>query len=901
MLNHPSGPQHRSGLMPAHHRPAHPGRWRRTAAGALATALLGLSGAGASLSAWAQPSSDSPDAVADFTACMAGSGRADVLVVMDQSGSLVDSYGGLPAMDPQHRRVDAAQDFVTELARFGEDTQTDIRVRTAGFGAAYYADPENYGSWNSLVTDSNAAIAQLEKFRDRTVDQWTQYPDAFHGALTTIASSDAPCQAILLFTDGVLTMADGNPEAAREQMCSATGPVAQLRATGTHIFTVGLTADGQQDMSLLRNISESDSGCGAGQPANGRFFEGADAAGLMAAFRSALPAGGSYSRTQIPMTDFFEFVLDNSVDPVRLSAQPEKSISEGNIIPVLRAPSGQSVDLLPGTTTIDGHQLNIAASEVVPGMVDVTMIRAGEWAGPWAFGYRSEGADSVSYRAQISIKPGMKLAVSSGDGENSNGDTALSSLNTSPLDIELRDAQGQPVVLDGQARLSAYFEDAQGATIPLAQDLPIGTGQAVPLSLEQITSPSSGTLKLRADITTADFDGRPGTVLEPVVLAAPLAVTVDNLPVLPGEVNLGQISALTDHEVLIPVQGPGRVWVESTQLAQAQLPPGAEVSLSSVHNSPETALELERGQTANLPVVIHPAALADGQLRAGIDLNFAQLDGSQAAAVTIPARGAMTAPVDQGIFWAVFVAVLLLAIIIPLAILYAMKVYAGRFPARLRVKTAAIDIAVDGSSVVRADTGAPLDFNQADHVAATETSLTGAAATVHGYQISRKANLNILSPAVMVVDKPDTVSIADNGQQYGSSAQFPPALVNRWFLALDSRRPTVATVVIIADTSGDAATLSALVADIRRQVPVHLPQLTQSLAAVAPTADAADSNTAESSNPWSSSSSASGQSTGGTENPWSTPSSGPGQSTGSTDNPWGSPPSSGESHPWTRS
>lgn len=801
--------------------------WLARTVAAVAAVVLALTGP----AALAQPVAPAPvpaearenQALAEFAGCMAGAGGANLLIVMDQSGSLVEDIGDNPATDPEHRRVDAAQDFVSELARYGEEAGADIRVRTAGFGETYYADESEYGGWNSLTDGVGPVHQELEKFRDRTDDGYTQYPDALSGALATSGTEDSPCQAVMLFTDGMMTMAGQDTDAAAQQMCAAGGPVDQLRSAGIQIFSVGLSDGGSQDMSLLQDISESTDDCGGGTSANGQFVEGASAAGLMAAFRSAIPNPAGHSQDNIQVNEFFSFYLDNSVSPVRLAAQPETTVEDGELTPVLTPPNGEPVELEPGEQQIGGALVTTEFHDTVPGVVDVDMQLADDWAGEWAFGYLSSTAEDASYRAQLTIHPGMSLQVGA---ESNEAGTSLSSVNTSPIAVQLIDSEGNPQSLDGQALLSAEFETPDQGTVELLSDAPIGAGDPVEIPLEQITQPTSGMLTLRVDIATAGPEGVPGTSLEPLMFEAPLSVTLETLPQLPGTIDVGQITEET-VAASVPVTGPGRVWVEPMELADANVPAGSTVTVDSSADSVDSAITLERGETADLPLTVTTGDLADGPVSGTVTLHYSDLDGNDQGTTSVPVRGAMSVPVDATAFTAAFVVVLLLALLIPLGVLYLMKFLAGRIPGSPRVYTLRLPVADENNQLLRTDSGQRFDVSYRELSSQPAVELAPRRANVRGTDLNVTLGWNPLDPAYVEVDAP--LSIADDGGRSGTSAKLPVAVHNHWFMTMNPQRPDDASVVLIVDETSQGDALSAMVAQIRSKGPDHLHRLREDL------------------------------------------------------------------------
>ncbi|AIT62205.1 vWA domain-containing protein [Corynebacterium doosanense] len=752
------------------------------------------------------------NALNDFAGCMAGEKTADVLLVLDQSGSLKES-------DPDGLRVGAAQDFVGELARYGENAGVDIRVRTAGFGTSYYGDEAGYGSWQSLADGAAGVNAELEKFRGRTDDEYTEYPDALRGSLATMQTNDSPCKAVMLFSDGEMTMESGDIEGAAAQLCSASGEVAQLRAAGVQIFTIGLDARGDQDMSRLKGIADSPD-CGAPAPPNGQFFLGNSPASLLAAFRSAVPNPGGTGQNNISVRDAFPFFLDNSVTPVSLSAQPEDTV-EG-LTPLLTPPGGEPVDVVSGEQTIGGARVNATFNETVPGAVDIEMERAEEWAGEWRFGYRAETNPDASYRAQLSIRPGMNIHVDSGAGEQ---EGALRAINTQPLRVSLVDQAGVPVTLDGQATLSAFYRTPAGE-IPLGENIPVGHGEPVDLDLSQVTEPTSGTLLALVNITTAGPEGAPGTPLNPVVYERGLSVTLENLPQPPNAINLGAISEEA-VSVDAPAEGPGLLWIESGTWEGANLPEGTTATVSSPADSQENAIVLQRGETGSLPLEFTLSDLADGPISGELTVHFAELDGSNPSSTTVPVTGAMSAPVDVATFTAALVAVLLLALAIPLGILYLMKYLSGRIPISPKVAGVRVPVGLQGTSLVNKSTDKEFTLSREDLVQYGTAAMNPRRMNVAGHEIRVKHGINPFAPSAVIVENP--VSVAGSGNQSGTKAKLPLAIQNQWFVTMNPQNAEDVTIVAMPDVMSQSARLDEMVADIRRYAPERISQLQSQL------------------------------------------------------------------------
>lgn len=132
--------------------------FKRAAATAAAAVLAGFAGLGGQALAQEAPPVENNDALGQFGACMAGEGTADLLIIMDESASLSEEEYG--ATDADDLRVSAAKDFVSELARTSEETGSDIRVRTAGFGTDYYDSPDGVSGNTKNPDDYDEGMSQ---------------------------------------------------------------------------------------------------------------------------------------------------------------------------------------------------------------------------------------------------------------------------------------------------------------------------------------------------------------------------------------------------------------------------------------------------------------------------------------------------------------------------------------------------------------------------------------------------------------------------------------------------------------------------------------------------------------------------------------------------------------------
>ncbi len=185
----------------------------------------------------AQPQDSQESAVADFGGCLASQREGDLLLMIDESGSLQQS-------DPDAARVEAANYLLGQLESFGSSAGVALDVAVAGFSS----DFTMHAPWTRLDSGTLPELQdEVDAFRSRTSGLDTDYWLALDGARGALAEhatgGPATCQAIAWFSDGKLdfTARDGEKpyapgismatdegvaqvvDAARESICRPAG------------------------------------------------------------------------------------------------------------------------------------------------------------------------------------------------------------------------------------------------------------------------------------------------------------------------------------------------------------------------------------------------------------------------------------------------------------------------------------------------------------------------------------------------------------------------------------------------------------------------------------------------------------------------------------------------------
>ena len=755
--------------------------------------------------------------LSDFGSCIASEKSADLLFVLDQSASLVGYEGSTPT-DADFFRVDATGDIIKQLANLGEDNGADINVKLSGFGSEYYSDPAEYGGWTNVSGKADALDGELEKFRhkDRVSDLETNYGAAYSGALKEFASHQGSnCRAIVFFTDGkYYTDAEANDlQGAQDKLCEINSSVTAFRNSTIRLFNVGLVpaAEAQDQIRQLTRMAEGDD-CGQGAP-NGAFFDaGEDPAALFAAFRNLIPTSGGVTKDG-NLKDQFDFVLDNSVSPVRLSAVPKNSVEEGKLTPTLTGPNGEVVELNADTTHVAGAKVSVTENNKLPGMVDVSMEKDGDdWAGAWTFGYKvAEGAEG-EYLASVVMVPGLNLNLTREDGSKVAGGINSDQV----IKGQLVDGKGEPRTLEGEGTVHAEFVPEDGSPVTLVDNAPITDGQPVDIPLEHVENAASGHLVTRVDITTKGTEDRPGSKLDPINAEAPLTITPVNMPT----VGSAQTITMTEKEITVdvPVTGPGKVWVadQTVDSANGMLPSGvSSIAVSSQNNSEDSALELSKDEKATIPVTLSVENIADGPLRVEPVINLQSAEDNQQMELPLTLQGSMSAPLSKSAFGLAFVLAVLLALLIPLAILYFMKWFSGRIPAKPRMFVKTIPVKRDGANLVRTDNGRPFSVSKDEFQGAVPVEASARAAQLGRNEAKVKMGLSPFTAAHVEIQRDGTIS--GKGKKSGYRAVLPLAIQNEWFFVGNQKDRDSGEIVMTVDTLAQAHHYDELSKEISRQ------------------------------------------------------------------------------------
>lgn len=796
---------------------------RRGFAVAATASLVALGGMGVGVGKPDAPN----EALPQLGACMAERGALDVVILMDETGSLVGEYDSntqsidesLPGTDDDHNRVPAAQSFVDELVTRQADTGADVRVRVAGFGQEYHSgatDPANYGPWQELNESSAAAVKdEIEQFRDRWQEEYTNYANALEGAYNDFARSGSanPCRLLVTFTDGELTAAEGE-DAARERICRPGGIADRLRAGGITNVGIGLSSpDKPADFGLMRGITDGSAPDPCGEPPfNGAFFEASNVGGLFAAFQRALSSGRD-AVGEGPAAEPFEFTLDQSIDAVRFNAIAEENLGEGAHL-VLTAPDGATLDLgQSGSGEVAGSAVEwTTANEPTQRVSGRMRLNPGaDWSGTWKLGFADFDPERAEGRviSQVEIQPDLQVRFSS--GEETEGPVSL--FDDQTLLVQLIDGSGNVHPLAGEAKTTVVFEADGREPLVLVDNADLSSG-SIEIPASKIEgAPVSGRLEARTVVTTA---GEPKTTFSPFINQQSVTVSPQNLPQVAGPVQFASESVTGQGD--ITVKGPGKVWIEpGTTLRSDVLPDGVDsVAVSSQYDSADNALEVAAGETATLPVTFTVSEPTEGIINGNVDVSIADLDGAvDAATVPVSANGSYTVPLNTAKFTGALIGTLLAALLIPLLIFYLIRYLTSRIPTRRQLGSQLFPVELEGTNASFVNGRPELSSQEALMNPAQLTSSTFSASGYNG--AVRAFHPNPFADAPVLLEQ--TPSISGEGEQVKGAAKLPLALPNTWFVAASDRSPNSYDVVALINPGTPDAQLKQMASDISTRAP----------------------------------------------------------------------------------
>jgi len=859
----------------------------------LAGAVLGVPAAAGTADRQIEPAAPG-DAVENYGACLAARQSGDLLILIDESGSLRQS-------DPTGARVTAAIYLLRRLNGFVTTTGIELNVAVSGFSGDFAIST----NWTSLNAGSlPALVGGVESYRTRTDGFETDYWSALEGARRALGDrapggvESSPCQAIAWFSDGELDIpardtqaeqdrygvtkpfAEGlditSPAAAAQagaaaaqSLCRPGGLADQLRASRVYTFAIGLAAGRVEpsDFDLMRSIATGEptatGPCGnVVEPWPGEFELASDIDDLLFAF-DALSTPGSPPLQQeegICQSALSEicrhrFVLDSSIKKVHIlgsvdakGIQAQLILPSGAVVPLTEKTVGRITTLIQGGITID---YSWQSEETVS--IDLgNAARSDQWSGAWALAFVDPSATTQNgvSRSNIHISGDLLPAWTN------QGDTILHSGDRVPgvvLGVVDTDrAAVDPTTILGDLALTAVLTGRDGTATELAAGLDKSRlGAPVELDLTDVP-PGAATLSLTLDVTTAAATGPdssvvPGTKLAPQRVDLPVQVASPlNYPEVAPAISFGIVEGETERTEQLEVTGPGCVWVEGDTAARTTVAPqdAGKVAVTAPEaRSAGTCLVVEEGAEAQLDLRMSTERVGNGTVTGSVLVLIAPIgEPDRAKTVDVAFSADLRKPLNAWNFWLALLAAVLLGPGIPIALLYAAKWMTARIPAR-SLMACRIPVTVEGSWV-RLD-GSDFLMHERDFSAMVPIPARGARQLiVAGVQLRSRTGRSPLGAGFVTAEVAGAASgmVAASSEvpafrSGGRQALLPLAVHNRWVvLHHPAGPPDVAEVLLLVGGDTQPGQRADLFADVARRLPAVLARLREAAGGGAATA-----------------------------------------------------------------
>lgn len=822
-----------------------------------------------------QVQGDDDAAVRSYGGCLNGQRSGDLLLLIDESGSLRSS-------DPAGARIDAATYLLDQLGTSTERAGIRLDVRVAGFATEFTPATD----WTTLDAASLPTLtASVEAFRDRSNGFDTDYWTALEGARRALgerASNDTEagrCQAIAWFSDGKLDIEPRDTEdkqdrfgtsrpyvegaqitseaaaltaeqAATTSLCRGGGLADQIRSADVVTFAVGLAAGGASaaDFELMRSIATGVPG-GAGpcgddiEPAPGSFTLASDFDDLLFAFDKILPSDITLDRgicavTPDACTERHEFVLDDSINGVHILG----SVDRPGISAQLIGPDGSArpmdVMTIGQTTRLNVGGVALEYSWLTPRSLEIDLDNssrsASGWAGVWALVFvdPTSSAPTGMSRSSIRIWPDLVPAWLNNTDEplNSGGPVPGIRLGLTRTDGIAID----PSTLRGQAILSAELVASDGTQSTIADELD-KTELATPLTLDLTdVPPGQATLRLTLNLTTAPAappgggPEMPGTALAPQQVDVPVTVAPPlGFPALAGRIDFGIVTfggagGTAELSAPLAITGPGCVWLDAgAPLRVGTVPDG--VSSVAITADGATAgsscVVVEEGQRGELILRLDLDGAGNGTLSGTVPVSIAPVgELTEARTVDVPFVADLRKTLATTTFLAALIAALILGPGIPLGLLFLVKWLTARIP-EAGLSARRISITIDGGRVLR--DGATFALRHDDFVHLVPIRAGGdRRLDVEGIVLRTRTGWSPFGVGHVSVEVPgggmagvSSTDPAPHGDHL--RARLPLAVHNTWVVLHDAAgAPERAEVIVLVSSEATAEQRDILAADM---------------------------------------------------------------------------------------
>jgi hypothetical protein len=775
---------------------------------------------------------ESRSAFERLATCARDSGRLNVMLLMDESGSL-------PRTDPEAQRVAAAQSAIRSLARLGEDPDIVVELALAGFAVDFGLR----GSWTVVDNSTvDSLLRDVETYRDRDNGLDTDFAEAFLGASEELSRRAADvggsdCRLLLLFTDGDYDVEERTTEARRRQgleksyapglrldvpgnaervedlgrelLCDGDGLVDRLREENVVLVTIALEEEiSDDDRRFLQAMSlgESDgASCGElrGQGI-GAYLPATDLAELLAGFgRAANEISGGTSgldERELPVCPeercaegSREFELSAAYEQFHLLA----NTGAPDVVVELASPETDEVLVLEsgdnGRVELGSVDLDIVWLSPLDVAVDGTLPADEDgWQGTWTMTFVDTTglhSDAVA-RAQLYLFGGLTPELV--------GEPLFRMGEEASLDIRIVDASGTPRTPAGfveEAGLSATVTDpVSGRSQELAVSQPDAAGistasWAVPSDIEAATV----NVSVRLDVVA-----QTGIALQPRIRTYALSVLPPVTYPSLGPAQL-QLTGITGREgeatgtILIRggEESSGCVWFEGVNVQRVpRNTDGVTGSFDPPAGAQTDCLAVGAGEEREVEVRIDVERVASGGVEGRVQARLVSDASPEVLSAELPFVFDMHRPVDQARRIGLTAALLLIGFLLPLLVLWVLNWWGARYEPLARLRTAVVPVRVTNDRLRRVREGrdVPLSFEAEDFANTPGPDEPVREATFDGIQLGSKVPLFPFRPAHGVVSTDGSDVVASDGAISRGSpvrGKVPFNLARQWIFTLE--------------------------------------------------------------------------------------------------------------------
>jgi hypothetical protein len=623
-----------------------------------------------------------------LTACVAQNQRLDLLVLVDESGSL--SEGANPT-DPHADRVVALKRLLGGLVppTNGVGGGPKVSVALAGFSSQF----DDVRSFQPLTPSSLGSFEQsAQLFASRDQGAYTDFGVALAAARVRLARQAAAqnghsCQAVILFTDGMYDVRSTTGDTAgRAALCRKGQVIDELRSDGVTLIGVGL---GAAPATLLPALAGAGS-CGTLPASAGLYVPAANVGSLLSAFdlaRLLIQGGHELGTTNVTKRDFY---LGADLSRVELLLRPPSSPDAV----MLRAPNGQSVQLSAQATKASLDGINFTAAAPSPEYLPVTGQVTGHpesHVGLWsvqfihAAGPTQPAVDVVLF---ADLRPTLQTGATAYLGQ------------PSTLAVNLTHADGTPASTgeQGQAHsLDVIISGSNGyggaTSVPTHR-----TNTGFTFGYEPAASDPATTVAVLLSLSSLAPDG---SILTTVTQSGHLTVLppASYPQVTPTNVDLGTVIGHDPTRVHLTIKGGlGSGCVAIGAFTAGRLPNG--ISKLAASSDVPTCQAVPAGGRGEITVSLTPQGGGSGLVTGGLNLVLTNAQGTHQR-IVIPVTGQFLLPVNQGRRVLLLLVLLGAGVLLPLTVMWVI----ARIGSRLRpreIRYVNLPVAVTSEAVTSA-------------------------------------------------------------------------------------------------------------------------------------------------------------------------------------------------------